>query len=93
MSKRSAEDEGSLDTLKSGQRPDSNQNGEHSIDYEDPYEDEFDSEDEVMEAGVDGRPDAEREAEESRDAMDIDSKRTDVHTWALNTTARHVSDT
>jgi ribosome assembly protein RRB1 len=34
--------------------------------FEDEFEDEFDSEDEIFEAGVDGRPDAEREADESR---------------------------
>jgi len=33
--------------------------------FEDEYEDEFESEeDEIFEAGVDGRPDEEREAEE-----------------------------
>ena len=32
--------------------------------FEDEFEDEFESEDEIFEAGVDGRPDAEREAEE-----------------------------
>ena len=63
-----------MEALKGGQRPESGDGEEPAIDYEDPYEDEFDSEDEVMEAGVDGRPDAEREAEESRDAMDVDSK-------------------
>ncbi len=31
--------------------------------FEDQFEDEFESEDEIFEAGVDGRPDAEREAE------------------------------
>lgn len=74
MSKRIAENDGTSEALKGGQRPDGGHDDEPAIDYEDPYEDEFDSEDEVMEAGVDGRPDAEREAEESKDAMDIDSK-------------------
>ena len=32
--------------------------------FEDEYEDEYESDDEILEAGVDGRPDAEREAEE-----------------------------
>lgn len=32
--------------------------------FEDEFEDEFESEDEILEAGVDGRPDAEREEEE-----------------------------
>ena len=35
-------------------------------DFEDEFEDEFESEDEMFEAGVDGRPDAEREADEGR---------------------------
>ncbi|KAK5059954.1 hypothetical protein LTR84_009837 [Exophiala bonariae] len=74
MSKRTADDDESVEALKGGQRPETGHDDEPAIDYEDPYEDEFDSEDEVMEAGVDGRPDAEREAEESKDAMDIDSK-------------------
>ncbi|KLU92769.1 ribosome assembly protein RRB1 [Magnaporthiopsis poae ATCC 64411] len=39
--------------------------------FEDEFEDEFESEDEILEAGVDGRPDAEREAEE-KSAMDVD---------------------
>ena len=34
-------------------------------DFEDEFEDEFESEDEIIEAGVDGRPDAEREADEA----------------------------
>jgi len=41
------------------------------LDFEDEYEDEYESEDEILEAGVDGRPDAEREAEEA-EAMDVD---------------------
>lgn len=35
----------------------------HARAFADDFEDEYESEDEVMEAGVDGRPDAEREAE------------------------------
>ncbi|CAM1509783.1 Fc.00g001180.m01.CDS01 [Cosmosporella sp. VM-42] len=70
MSKRTAEH--SDLPLKGGERPekmdvDDNQMGE----FEDEFEDEFESEDEIFEAGVDGRPDAEREAEE-KDAMDVD---------------------
>jgi ribosome assembly protein RRB1 len=50
--------------LKSGGRPTpAHQNGDDP-DFEDEFEDEFESEDEIFEAGVDGRPDAEREAEE-----------------------------
>ena len=74
MSKRTAapEDEGA--SLKAGQRPEVGTNGEPILDFEDEFEDEYESEDDIMEAGVDGRPDAEREAEQSRDAMDIDMK-------------------
>lgn len=66
MSKRTAEGESGDGPLKAGERPekmdvDMNDMGE----FEDEFEDEFDSEDdEIFEAGVDGRPDAEREAEE-----------------------------
>jgi ribosome assembly protein RRB1 len=49
--------------LKGGDRP-VREDGE-VLDFEDEYEDEFESEDEIFEAGVDGRPDAEREAEEA----------------------------
>jgi ribosome assembly protein RRB1 len=46
-------------------------------DFEDEFEDEYESEDEIFEAGVDGRPDAEREAEERAvGAMDVDSNGT-----------------
>lgn len=38
-------------------------------DFEDEFEDEFESEDEIFEAGVDGRPDAEREAEEQKGTL------------------------
>ena len=69
MAKRAAEDSENIGTpLKKGDRPikpdedEVNEVGE----FEDEFEDEFESEDEVFEAGVDGRPDAEREAEESR---------------------------
>lgn len=69
MSKRTAEDEQLAGALKGGDRPDAmdvdekpnNEMGE----FEDEFEDEFDSEDEIIEAGVDGRPDEEREAEEA----------------------------
>lgn len=40
------------------------EDGEEALEFEDEYEDEFESEDEIFEAGVDGRPDADREAEE-----------------------------
>ncbi|KAF2646415.1 glutamate-rich WD repeat-containing protein 1 [Massarina eburnea CBS 473.64] len=72
MAKRPAEsDEKELDAIKNGERPmeiDDDERGE----FEDEYEDEFESEDEIFEAGVDGRPDAEREADEQENAMDVD---------------------
>lgn len=74
MSKRTAEDQELAEPLKAGQRPESGADGEPTLDFEDEFEDEYESEDEIMEAGVDGRPDAEREAEQAQDAMDIDSK-------------------
>jgi len=64
MSKRSAEEVDGGVPLKAGQRPESGMQNEDGLDFEDEFEDEYDdSEDEIMEAGVDGRPDAEREAE------------------------------
>ena len=66
MSKRTADAEDGDLSLKNRDRPEQmdidgdNQMGE----FEDEFEDEFESEDEIFEAGVDGRPDAEREAEE-----------------------------
>lgn len=53
--------------LKDRQHPEQNaaQQQEEDLDFEDEYEDEYESEDdEILEAGVDGRPDEEREAEE-----------------------------
>jgi ribosome assembly protein RRB1 len=68
---RAADDgEGDPQSLKSGERPISNlPDGEDVGDFEDEFEDEFDSEDEIFEAGVDGRPDAEREAEEAEEGV------------------------
>lgn len=69
MAKRAAEDEESITTpLKKGDRPTKPEQDKDNEagDFEDEFEDEFESEDEIFEAGVDGRPDAEREAEESR---------------------------
>lgn len=62
MSKRSAEDQNGV-SLKAGQRPEAGASNENGLDFEDEFEDEYESEDEIMEAGVDGRPDAEREAD------------------------------
>jgi len=64
MAKRSAEElENGGVSLKAGERP-FKPEGDEVGDFEDEFEDEFESEDEIFEAGVDGRPDAEREAEE-----------------------------
>lgn len=66
MAKRAADEIGSEEApLKAGQRPLEAGNGEE-MDFEDEFEDEFESEDEIFEAGVDGQPDADREAEERR---------------------------
>lgn len=68
MSKRPAGDpsEGGV-ALKDGERPYKAEMNEcEAGDFEDEFEDDFDSEDEIHEAGVDGRPDEEREAEERR---------------------------
>ena len=50
--------------LKSGDRPlrEEPKTGEEH--FEDEFEDDFESEDEIIEAGVDGRPDDERQVEE-----------------------------
>lgn len=67
MGKRAAEALGSEDSpLKAGERPLKQENGDEAEDFEDEFEDELDSEDEIIEAGVDGRPDEEREVEEKR---------------------------
>lgn len=65
MSKRPAEDRevGGV-SLKDRGRPEQT-NVENGLgEFEDEFEDEYESEDEILEAGVDGRPDAEREADE-----------------------------
>ena len=67
MAKRSADiSEQESNPLKHGERPQPPQNGDDAGDFEDEFEDEYESEDDVFEAGVDGRADAEREAEERR---------------------------
>ncbi|KHO01242.1 glutamate-rich WD repeat containing protein 1 [Metarhizium album ARSEF 1941] len=72
MSKRVADENGDR-PLKSGNRPEAMDIDDKEMgDFEDEFEDEFESEDEIFEAGVDGRPDAEREAEEKAGAMDVD---------------------
>ena len=70
MVKRPVGEEGeSTAALKHGKRPQPNGAGPSvgfsNEEFEDEFEDEYESDDEeVFEAGVDGRPDAEREAEE-----------------------------
>jgi ribosome assembly protein RRB1 len=67
MSKRGpdrSEEDGTA--LKAGDRPMQDANGNEDLEFEDEFEDEYESDDEIFEAGVDGRPDAEREAEEQR---------------------------
>lgn len=68
MSKRAAAPENGGAPLKGGDRPDAMDVDDNKMaemgEFEDEFEDEFESEDEIFEAGVDGRPDAEREAEE-----------------------------
>lgn len=71
MSKRTADSESAgAGPLKDRDRPvdamdvdDKRADQDGMGEFEDEFEDEFESEDEVFEAGVDGRPDAEREAE------------------------------
>ena len=92
MSKRSATTEEEEASLKAGQRPQVGTNGESNLDFEDEFEDEYESEDEIMEAGVDGRPDAEREIEQSKDAMDIDTKEQTIYSRPLNIAARAIAN-
>lgn len=79
MSKRAGEHEDR--PLKAGHRPDAmdidtddKAQDAGMGEFEDEFEDEFESEDEILEAGVDGRPDAEREAEQEQVQMDLDAK-------------------
>lgn len=65
MSKRAADAvEEHPTSLKAGERPVADAPPDEIGEFEDEFEDEFESEDEILEAGVDGRPDAEREEEE-----------------------------
>lgn len=65
MSKRAADASEEQDAaLKAGERPVAEAPPDEVGEFEDEFEDEFESEDEILEAGVDGRPDAEREEEE-----------------------------
>lgn len=66
MSKRTADaSEEQSAALKAGERPVSDAPPDEAGEFEDEFEDEYESEDEILEAGVDGRPDADREAEET----------------------------
>ena len=66
MAKRPADElRNEVVALKSGERPFKTESGDE-VDFEDEFEDDYESEDEILEAGVDGRPDEEREAEERR---------------------------
>ncbi|KAI0127290.1 WD40-repeat-containing domain protein [Xylariales sp. AK1849] len=80
MSKRTADTTNGDTPLKSGGRPEPMDIDDREMgDFEDEFEDEFESEDEVFEAGVDGRPDAEREAEErGAGVMDVDKRDNDT---------------
>ncbi|KAH2348291.1 hypothetical protein KXW30_007922 [Aspergillus fumigatus] len=74
MSKRAADaSEEHSAALKAGERPVADDIPDEVGEFEDEFEDEFESEDEILEAGVDGRPDAERE-EEEKDAMEVDKQ-------------------
>jgi len=65
MSKRPAgNNENGGVSLKGGNRPEKPDLDDEVGEFEDEFEDEYESDDEIFEAGVDGRPDAEREAEE-----------------------------
>ena len=71
MSKRAAEDE-EPQRLKAGERPVADTPLADGEEFEDEFEDEFESEDEILEAGVHGRPDDEREADErAAGAMEV----------------------
>lgn len=64
MSKRAADVSDEQSALKAGDRPVSQPPADEVGEFEDEFEDEFESEDEILEAGVDGRPDAELEEEQ-----------------------------
>ena len=65
MAKRPADqDLKNGEPLKSGDRPLQDEPRTGEGEFGDDFEDEFESEDEIIEAGVDGRPDEELEAEE-----------------------------
>ena len=65
MAKRPAEDttDGGV-SLKSGERPQKVENSVGEANIEGEFEDDYESDEEIIEAGVNGRPDEEREIEE-----------------------------
>ena len=68
MAKREAEALEQSGALKDRERPqhadDTSEDSSEAGEFEDEYGDDIESEDEIFEAGIDGRPDDEREAEE-----------------------------
>lgn len=67
MAKRAAEVyDSEPNALKDGKRPQNVESVDEMGEFEDEFEDEFDIEEEIFEAGADGLPDEEQEAEESR---------------------------
>ena len=66
MAKRPVKEEEGEVMLKNGQRPPHSAEPQEELDFEDDFEDEFESEEEILQAGVDGRPDAEREEERTQ---------------------------
>ena len=70
MSKRIADGDDGNVPLKGGDRPEQMDVDDKDMgEFEDEFEDEYESEDGIFEAGVDGRPDAEREAEEKGEKL------------------------
>lgn len=64
MSKRSVKHDAQVEIPLKDRERQENLTEDERGEFEDEFEDEFESEDDIIEAGVDGRPDAEREAEE-----------------------------
>jgi len=75
MSKRTHDSNGGDGPLKGGARAEKMDVDDAMGEFEDEFEDEFESDDEIVEAGVDGRPDAEREADEKRGGISLYSHR------------------
>jgi ribosome assembly protein RRB1 len=104
MSKRAAETDEYSAALKAGDRPMADAIPDEAGEFEDEFEDEFESEDEILEAGVDGRPDAEREEEEKGKICELQvnwymaalltlnrgygCRQADLHSWSDKTGTR-----